>query len=122
MKTISLGMGTVSIGTLRRDPVAVAEVLNLPPEVFAVIGISVGKPDPSRPTRIKPQLPQSVVFHRETYHPADFSEITRYDRRLAELDGTQDAPESQWSRRTANRLGRGGSLSQAAHRLGFKFE
>jgi nitroreductase len=118
----SLGLGTVYIGTLRRDPVAVARVLNLPPEVFAVIGISIGKPDPSRPTRIKPRLSQSVVFHQETYHPTDFSEIERYDRRLAELDGGPDAPESLWSRRTANRLSRTGSLAQAARQLGFKFE
>jgi len=118
----SLGLGTVFIGTLRRDPVAVAEVLGLPPEVFAVIGISVGKPDPSRPTRIKPRLPQSVVLHRETYQSADFSEIERYDRRLAEFDGAKDDPESHYSRRTASRLTRAGSLAQSARRLGFKLE
>jgi len=118
----SLGLGTVYIGTLRRDPVAVAEVLGLPPEVFALLGISVGKPDPSRPTRVKPRLPQAVVFHRETYHLTDLSEIDRYDRRLAEFDGGQGAPESLWSRRTANRLARGGSLAQAARQLGFKFD
>jgi nitroreductase len=118
----SVGLGTVYIGTLRRDPVAVAEVLGLPPEVFAVIGISVGKPDPSRPTRIKPRLPQSVVLHRETYHATDFSEIDRYDQRLGEIDGGQGSSESLWSRRTANRLARGGSLAEAARRLGFKFE
>ena len=118
----SLGLGTVYIGTLRRDPAAVAEVLGLPPEVFAVIGISIGKPDPSRPTRIKPRLSQSVVFHQETYHPTDFSEIERYDQRLAELDAGSAVPESLWSRRTANRLSRAGSLAQAARRLGFKFE
>ena len=118
----SLGLGTVYIGTLRRDPVAVSEVLKLPLEVFALIGVSIGKPDPSRPTRIRPRLPQSVVLHQETYHPTDLSEIERYDRRLAELEGVQGAPESHWSRRTVNRLSRAGGLAQAARQLGFKFE
>jgi hypothetical protein len=63
-----------------------------------------------------------VVFHRETYHPTNFSEIERYDQRLAELDAGSAVPESLWSRRTANRLSRTGSLAQAARQLGFKFE
>jgi hypothetical protein len=63
-----------------------------------------------------------VVFHRETYPPTNFSEIERYDQRLAEFDGGPAVPESLWSRRTANRLSRAGSLAEAARRLGFKFE
>ena len=31
----------------------------LPPHVFAVFGMSIGYPDPARPTDIKPRLPQS---------------------------------------------------------------
>jgi hypothetical protein len=63
-----------------------------------------------------------VVLHRETYQSADFSEIERYDRRLAEFDGAKDDPESHYSRRTASRLTRAGSLAQSARRLGFKLE
>jgi hypothetical protein len=117
----SLGLGTIYIGTLRRDQVAVAEVLKLPLEVFAVAGISVGIPDTSRTTRTQPRLSQSVVFHRETYHPTDFSEIGGYDQPLAMFDRRERSRESLWSRRTTNRLVRGGSLAQAVRRLGIKW-
>jgi nitroreductase len=118
----SLGLGTVYIGIIRRDPEAVAKVLDLPPEVFAVIGVSIGKPDPARPARVKPRLPQSVVLHRETYHPADFEGIKAYDRLLADFDRAQDVPEAQWTRRTANRLSRVDNLSEAVRHLGFHFD
>lgn len=63
----SLGLGGVYIGAVRNLPERIAEELALPPHVFAVFGMSIGYPDPARPTDIKPRLPQSVVLHREQY-------------------------------------------------------
>ncbi len=63
----SLGLGTVYIGAMRNLPERIAEELGLPPHVFAVFGMSIGYPDPDRPTDIKPRLPQSLVLHREQY-------------------------------------------------------
>jgi nitroreductase len=63
----SLGLGTVYLGALRNRPADVARVLGLPPRVFAVFGLVVGRPDPAEPARIKPRLPQSAVLHHETY-------------------------------------------------------
>ncbi len=67
----SLGLGTVYIGAIRNRPEDVAEVLNLPPHVFAVFGLCLGYPDPIHAAAIKPRLPQSVVLHRETYQIAE---------------------------------------------------
>lgn len=63
----SLGLGVVYIGSMRDKPVEVADLLNLPPKTAAVFGMCIGKPDPARPTSIKPRLPQSVVLHHERY-------------------------------------------------------
>lgn len=63
----SLGLGTVYIGGIRNQPEAVAEILQFPPQVFAVFGLCVGYPDPAHPAAIKPRLPQAAVLHRETY-------------------------------------------------------
>ena len=70
----SLGLGGVYIGAMRNLPEQIAAELGLPPHVFAVFGMSVGYPDPARPTDIKPRLPQSLVLHREQYSTAPCSE------------------------------------------------
>jgi len=41
----SLGLGTVYIGAVRNQPNRVAEILSLPPNVFAVFGMCIGWPD-----------------------------------------------------------------------------
>ncbi len=79
----SLGLGTVYIGAMRNHPEAVAEVLNLPPHVFAVFGLCVGYPDQTIAAAIKPRLPQSSVLHRETYQLAEQDQaIAHYNRHL----------------------------------------
>jgi nitroreductase len=60
----SLGLGAVYIGGIRNRPAEVAAELGLPPRVFALFGLVVGRPDPARPAAVKPRLPQSaVLFH-----------------------------------------------------------
>jgi len=63
----SLGLGVVYIGSMRDKPEEIADLLGLPPKTVAVFGMCVGKPDPARPTSVKPRLPQSVVLHHERY-------------------------------------------------------
>lgn len=63
----SLGLGTVYIGAMRNKPLEVAEVLQLPPSVFAVFGLCVGYPEPNIAFSVKPRLPQTAILHRETY-------------------------------------------------------
>lgn len=77
----SLGLGIVPIGGIRRDPLALVELLDLPPLVFPVCGLSVGHP--ASPSECKPRLPQNVVFHHESYQPVEKTDIETYDRVLA---------------------------------------
>lgn len=70
----SLGLGIVYIGAMRNQPEAVARTLQLPSHLFAVFGLCVGYPDPTKPAAVKPRLPQAAVLHRETYSLAQQDE------------------------------------------------
>lgn len=76
----SLGLGTVHIGAVRNDPVAVARLLQLPPGVFGVLGMVAGFPE--EPAPIKPRLPATVTIHYNRYHPLPKEELARYDRQM----------------------------------------
>lgn len=66
----SLGLSGCYIGGMRNQPEKVAELLGLPPRVFAVFGMTLGVEDPAAPpAAVKPRLPQQVVLHRERYLP-----------------------------------------------------
>jgi nitroreductase len=101
----SLGLGAVYIGAMRNLPEQIAEELGLPPHVFAVFGMSVGYPDPSRETGIKPRLPQSVVLHRERYSAAPCSEaIDGYNATLREFQQEQGMKAIDWTQQCFNRV------------------
>lgn len=102
----SLGLGSCYIGGIRNQPKAVAQELGLPPEVVAVFGLTVGYPDPARPTDIKPRLSQDVVLHRERYgdsRPA--RAIYRYNGALRAFQVEQKLPEVDWTGQAAARIG-----------------
>jgi nitroreductase len=66
----SLGLSGCYIGGMRNQPEKVAELLGLPPRVFAVFGMTLGVEDPAAPpATVKPRLPQQVVLHQERYLP-----------------------------------------------------
>jgi nitroreductase len=66
----ALGLGAVMIGGVRNDPEATAGLLGLPPGVFAVFGLSLGRPVP-RAAAARPRLPRTLIAHQERYsdHP-----------------------------------------------------
>ena len=120
----ALGLGTVYIGGIRRDPGAVAVELDLPPEVFPVFGLSVGWPDPDKPSSIKPRLPQSAVLHREAYDvEADVAAVEGYDRRLVAFFQGQGQNHPAWSAQASERIrspgGDRAKLRPALKALGF---
>jgi nitroreductase len=63
----SLGYGGCYIGGIRNHPEEVAAELNLPPKVFPLFGLTIGRPDPERPASVKPRLPQTSVLYEEAY-------------------------------------------------------
>jgi len=103
----ALELGSVFIGGIRNHPLEVAEELALPPRLFPLFGLVVGKPDPERPAAIKPRLPQAAVLHRERYLWSDdqLRQAESYNDRLRVFQREQAMPEIDWTaqalRRTA---------------------
>jgi nitroreductase len=124
----SLGLGTVYIGALRNHPEKVAEVLSLPPHVFAVFGLCVGYADPVVETAVKPRLPQAAVLHRETYKLEEQEEaIAFYNQAMKAFYNSQkmNVP-GDWTEHSTKRVAFAESLSgrdrlrEALNNLGFE--
>jgi nitroreductase len=113
----ALGLGAVYAGGIRNRPVEVARELDLPPEVFALVGLSVGYPDPARPAAVKPRLPQEAVLFRECYRQGTPSTaIHAYDMRLRAFQREQGMTERDWSEQATHRV-RGPDVLAARHQL-----
>jgi len=87
----SFGLGAVMVGGMRKHPREVAALLELPPEVFVVYGMSVGWPtaDPGA-GGLKPRLPEELVIHHDSYSDAGAAELIEdYDVRLAAFYASQ---------------------------------
>lgn len=101
----SMGLGTVYIGGMRNRPEQVAAELNLPQRAFAVFGMSVGWPDPSVATAVKPRLPQTAVLHRESYNAAlQMPAVADYTPRMEAFQTEQGMPDLAWPERVINRV------------------
>ncbi len=110
----SLGLGTVYIGAMRNRPEEVAAELDLPPDVFAVFGLCVGYPDPTRPAAIKPRLPQALVLHRERYdqdRTAEAAAIARYDATMKAFQQSESIATAGWCAPSSARVRGPESLS-----------
>jgi hypothetical protein len=124
----SLGLGAVYIGGMRNKPAEVAAELNLPPRVFAVFGMAIGRPDPARPASVKPRLPQqAVVFHEQySFGEAQVQAITAYNKVMRTFQREQGMVEQDWTSIVAKRLRSGQSLDgrdvlrQVLNGLGFE--
>ncbi|MBA8880477.1 NADPH-dependent oxidoreductase [Phyllobacterium myrsinacearum] len=125
----SLGLGTCYIGAIRNDPAFVARELGLPAEVFPVFGLTVGYPDPSDVTDVKPRLPQAAVLHFEQYGTDEKgSDFSGYNDVLRGFQKTQRMPGIDWteqmSRRIATKeaLKNRDKLKEVVKSLGFKLK
>jgi nitroreductase len=112
------GLGSVCIGALRNRPEEVAEILALPPRVFALFGLCVGYPDTSVATAVKPRLPQSVVLSKNAYAPVNQDAVRRYDQVMTDFYTEQgmDVPVGGWSVHSTGRVRSAASLN-GRHRL-----
>lgn len=124
----ALGLGTVYIGGIRNRPLEVAAELGLPPRVFPVFGLCVGRPDPARPAAVKPRLPQAAVLHRERYQLDQQDQaVARYNRTVSAFYQEQGMRVAgDWSQHSAQRVAGPQSLSgrdtirETLRRLGFE--
>ena len=113
----SAGLGGVMIGGIRNNPADVADLLELPDKVFALMGMCLGWPD--HKPMIKPRLQPEVMIHRERYEDDDLDKyLDEYDR-IIKATGLYEGPrrkvpsptgkqipddEYSWCEHTARRL------------------
>ncbi|MGK6314802.1 NADPH-dependent oxidoreductase [Neorhizobium sp. DT-125] len=123
----SLGLGSCYIGGMRNHPAEVGAVLGLPPETFAVFGMTVGYPDASVETEVKPRLPQSLVLHREQYQvSAHEPALAAYDDTMRSFQAGQGMATRGWTAVAANRIADTASLKgrhvllDVVRRMGFR--
>ncbi|RBP79599.1 oxygen-insensitive NADPH nitroreductase [Marinomonas rhizomae] len=98
----SVGLGAVFIGGIRNDPEQVAELLNLPDQVYPVFGLCLGYPD-AEPD-LKPRLPVDVILHKDSYdNNRCADDVKAYDAQMqAYYQGRGDNQKSSnWSEQTA---------------------
>lgn len=110
----ALGMGGVMVGGIRNNPQEVADLLELPDLVYAVMGMSLGYP--GRQPSIKPRLPRAALHFHETYDVSSIdTAVAEYDKTIDEvgyLKGREVEPERypgfnglySWSEHTARRM------------------
>lgn len=109
----SLGLGAVYIGAMRNKPAEVAAELGLPPNVFALFGMAVGRPDPATPADVKPRLPQDAVLFREQYAWTDdhHAAAESYNPRIRAFQREQGMPEQDWTVQAVTRTASWESLA-----------
>lgn len=125
----AIGLGTCYIGGIRNKPAEVAAELGLPPQAFALFGLTVGVPDPAAAASVKPRLPQLAVLFREAYGaPAPPEALVAYDRRLRSFQREQHMVERDWTEQASQRV-RGAESIAGRHvlrdvlqRLGFQLK
>ena len=130
----SLGLGVCYIGAIRNQPAEVIELLDLPPLVFPVSGMTLGWP--AVEPFIRPRLPLSAVLHWESYDLDGEAEALAeydqtmidtgiYDGRQVPAPGREDRMEDYgWQEHSARRVSnpmRPG-LRQVLSRQGFALE
>jgi FMN reductase [NAD(P)H] len=119
----ALGLGVVPIGGIRRDPQAMIDLLELPPNTFPVGGVVLGYV--AEESSQKPRMAIESFCHEETYHrEAIKPAIDVYDRTLQEywqkIGRTDGLP---WSANMAQSYGKFSRLLKSvALKQGFTIE
>jgi nitroreductase len=102
----SFGLGCCYIGGFRNKPLEIAAELDLPSHVFALFGMTVGKPDPAHPAQVKPRLPQDVPLMREGYvwGAAQCESIAGYDEKMRAFQRDTGMKEQDWTAQATRRV------------------
>ena len=103
----SVGLGICYIGAIRNDAARVAELLNLPQQVYPVFGMCIGWPD--QDPEVKPRLPVSVVLKENSYSiDGEAEAIAAYDEEMRTYYATRSAniKIQGWSEQMAGLLGK----------------
>lgn len=108
-----LSLGTCYIGGARNHPQELAALLNLPPRVIGLFGLTVGWPESGDTSEIKPRLPQSGLVFHETYSTeARDAAVPAYNQTMREFYERQKMEaHGDWSQQSAKRVAGPESLS-----------
>ncbi|MCH9002812.1 MAG: NADPH-dependent oxidoreductase [Planctomycetes bacterium] len=102
----SLGLGICMIGAMRNHPIAVADLLHLPANVFAISGFCIGYP--ADDGEVKPRLPLAATLHTNRYRGDDELRdlISSYDETLTRwyAEHNMHPKDPRWSAVMAKRL------------------
>ncbi|WP_078431226.1 NADPH-dependent oxidoreductase [Metabacillus halosaccharovorans] len=95
----SIGLGTVPIGGIRRNPLGVIELLEIPKYVIPIAGLCVGYP--SEDPGLNPRLPKEAFRHDENYNSNQTQYIKSYNEifKQHQLKRTNGKHENNWSYR-----------------------
>ncbi|AJG99266.1 NADPH-dependent oxidoreductase [Clostridium beijerinckii] len=99
----SLGLGTVPIGGIRKNPEEVIELLDLPKYTFPLVGLAIGYP--SDESHQKPRIPFESFRHNDTYNKeAIENSIDSYDEEMEAYlkDIGRYDKEKNWSTLTSS--------------------
>jgi len=125
----SLGYGTCYIGSMRSNPLEVSAELGLPPGMFAIFGLTVGREDPERPASVKPRLAQRAVHHTETFDGSQTAEnVASYNAVMRTFQQEQGMPLVDWSIKSSERVANASALKNRdklrgyLEQLGFAFK
>lgn len=89
----AVGLGSCPISVIRDHSRRVSELLELPPLVFPVCGLTLGWPT-EKSRGISARLPLSVTLHKDKHDDTRLAEeISGYDARRGRLDGWDPAAE-----------------------------
>ncbi|MDH6532279.1 nitroreductase [Aurantimicrobium minutum] len=102
----SLGLGGVYVGTLRNNPEGISAELGIPQGAFPALGMSIGHPDPSEGTGVKPRLPLETVLHHEIYNTEAWKPgVATYENTYRDYFAEQGVANASWIRSIVRRLG-----------------
>jgi len=90
----SLGLGIVPIGSIRRNPQDIIDLLGLPPLTFPLVGLCIGHIKDNAP--LKPRLDIKTFRHDERYDASGYAaaidaydvELMNYWKQAGRNDGT----------------------------------
>ena len=112
----SIGLGGVYIGGIRNNPQLLADLMELPDQVYPVFGMCLGWPaiDPE----VKPRFPVASILHQEKYQLEKVEDdVSAYDKQMTEYYQSRDSNSrtSDWSTETAKAV----QLKKREHMMSF---
>jgi FMN reductase [NAD(P)H] len=94
----SLGLGSVVVGSVRKNGKEISKLLELPENTFPLFGLSIGKPIVEM--RVKPRLPEALVVHYDRYQRPAYTMIEQYNETMERFGEARET--KRWSQKFAD--------------------